>query len=130
LFGKSMAGVSLTPLTVVIACWYCLIDFGAAVHFMVAVLFDQSEDFRMISFTVVNDINDVCCSSRCECICSGDMFCRRLWGRMLVLSTLKVAGVTCCCGCWSLVSLDLRFWGVGPRIQAEGSAGGSSTLVV
>jgi hypothetical protein len=58
------------------------------------------------------------------------MVCHHLWGRIMVLSALKVAGVTCCCGCWLLVSLDLHFGGVGPRIQAEGSAGGSSTIVV
>jgi hypothetical protein len=112
-----------------------LFDLGlGSGQFMVADLFDQSEDFRLICFTVVDDINDVCCSSQCECIDSGDIFCLvgfefRAEFLYVLLSRGWQCGITSLC-CWSLVSLDLHFGGVSPRIQAKGSAGGSSTLVV
>jgi hypothetical protein len=112
-----------------------LFDLGlGSGQFMVADLFDQSEDFRLICFTVIDDIDDVCCSSQCECIDSGDISCLvgfefRAESLYVLLSRGWQCGVTSLC-CWSLVSLDLRFGGVGLSIQSDGNAVGGSTLVV
>jgi hypothetical protein len=59
--------------------------------------FDQSEDFRSICFTFVDDVDDVCCSSQCECVDSGDMFCPLSPSPLVECTTIAFA-LICSCG--------------------------------